>query len=155
MACPSTRRRRGLSIVEILVTLVVVTLLFGPIFALLQSSHRRTLRGGDETIATIYAADVIELVRGGPYEAFFKDGGNPDKDVPLKEVFARSNFFKGYDYSKYDDRFTITVDVGPAGELEPSKMKQVTVKVTWEDKVTKSLTTNPVILATFYSPATL
>lgn len=140
--------------VEVLITLVVVTLLFGPIFSLLQGSHRRTLRGGNETIATIYAADVIELVRGGPYEAFYKDGGAPDKDVPLKEVFARSNFFKGYDYSKYDARFNVTVSVAAAGELEPSKMKMVTVRVDWEDKVTKK-PANPVVLATYYSPATL
>ena len=140
---------------EILVTLVIVTLLFGPIFTLLTESHRRTLRGGDDTIGTIYATDVIELVRGGPFEAFYKDGATPEKDLPLKEVFARSNFFKGYDATKYDDRFTITVDVGPAGELEPSKMKQVVVHVTWTDKVTKKLTTQAVTLATFYSPANL
>lgn len=155
MACRPTRNDRGMSMVEILVTLAVVTLMFGPIFTMLQSSHLRTVRGGDETIATVYAADVIELVRGGPYEAFFKDGGTPDKDVPLKDVFARSNFFKGYDYEKYDKRFTITVDVGPAGELEPAKMKMVTVKVTWEDKVTKKATAAPVIMATYYSPASL
>lgn len=147
--------KRGLSIVEVLVTLVVVTLLFGPIFLLLQTSHLRTLRGGDETIATIYATDVIELVRGGPYEAFYKDGAAAEKDIPLKDVFARSNFFKGYDYSKYDQRFTITVDVGPAGELEPSKMKQVVVRVNWEDKVTKKPAKPGVVMATFYSPATL
>ena len=141
--------------VEILVTLVIVTLLFGPIFGMLISAHRRTLRGGDETIAVVYAADVIELVRGGPFEAFYKDGQTPDKDLELKDVFSRSNFFKGYDVEKYDKRFHITVDVGAAGELEAAKMKQVTVKVSWEDKVTKRTTDHGVILCTFYSPATL
>ena len=154
MACRTrTEARRALSMVEILVTLVVVTLLFGPIFTLIQWSHLRTLRGGDESIATVYAADVIELVRGGPYESFFKDGGTPEKDLPLKDVFSRSNFFKGYDAEKYDKRFTILVDVGPAGDLEPSKMKQIIVKVGWKDKATK--TDKVIKLATFYSPANL
>lgn len=146
-------RTEGLTLVEILVTLVVVTLLAGPIFAVIQFSHLRTLRGGDESIATVYAADVIELVRGGPYEAFFKEGAAPEKDLPLKEVFSRSNFFKGYDAEKYDRRFTITVDVGPAGELEPAKMKCIVVKVAWKDKVTKDRI--KIKLATFYSPANL
>lgn len=154
MVCrPTITSARALTMVEILVTLVVVTLLFGPIFVLIQSSHLRTLRGGDESIATIYAADVIELVRGGPFEAFFKEGGAPEKALPLKDVFARSNFFKGYDSEKYDKRFAITVDVGPAGELEPSKMKQVVVHVAWKDKVTKKPV--EIKIATFYPPANL
>lgn len=154
MACrPIPGSRRALTMVEILVTLVVVTLLFGPIFVLIQTSHLRTLRGGDESIATIYAADVIELVRGGPYEAFFKEGGAAEKGVLLKDVFSRSNFFKGYDAEKYDKRFAITVDIGPAGELEPSKMKQVVVHVAWKDKVTKKPI--EIKVATFYPPANL
>lgn len=157
MVCrPTTSRsrvRRGLTMVEILVTLVVVTFLFIPIFSLIQMSHLRSLRGGDETIATVYAADIIELVRGGPYEAFFKDGATPDKMLPLNEAFARSNFFKGYDAEKYDKRFHITVDVGPAGDIEPSKMKCVVVHVAWDDKLTKD--TKAIKLATFYSPANL
>ena len=142
-----------MTMVEILVTLAVVTLMFGPIFALVQQATRRTLRGGDASIATIYAADIIELVRGGPYDAFFKDGTTPDDNIALKDVFARSSFFKGYDPDKYDKRFTIVVDVDKAGELDPAKMKQVTVHVQWVDKVTKA--TQNVLLCTFYSPANL
>lgn len=141
--------------VEILVTLVVISMLFIPMFAMLQSGSRRTLRGGDASLATVYGCDVIELVRGGPYEAFFKDGAQEEKDLPLRDVFGRSNFFKGYDSSKYDARFTITVDVGKAGDLDPAKMKQVTVKVNWLDKVTNKPTAAPVKLITFYSPANL
>lgn len=148
-----SKPRHGLTMVEILVTLVVVTFLFVPIFTLIQFSHLRALRGGEETIATVYAADIIELVRGGPYEAFFKDGGTPDKMLPLNEVFARSNFFKGYDWEKYDKKFHITVDVGAAGDIEPSKMKQVIVHVAWDDKMTKRPLS--IKLATFYSPANL
>jgi hypothetical protein len=153
MVCRPISNERGLTLVEILVTLVVVTFLFVPIFALIQMGHLGSLRGGDETIATVYAADIIELVRGGPYEAFFKDGATPDKGLPLKDVFARSNFFKGYDAEKYSERFHVTVDVGPAGDLEPSKMKQVIVYVAWDDKVTKK--PKGIKLATFYSPANL
>jgi hypothetical protein len=152
---PTTSRspRRGLTMVEILVTLVVVTFLFIPIFSLIQLAQKMGLRGGDESLATVYAADVIELVRGGPYEAFFKDGGNPDKALPLNEVFARSNFFKGYDWEKYDKRFHITVSVSAAGDIEPAKMKQVVVEVAWDDKVTQK--PRGIKLATFYSPANL
>ena len=77
-------------------------------------------------------------------------GGQLALSLPL-----RSNFFKGYDSSKYDPRFAITVDVGKAGDLDPAKMKQVTVHVTWLDKVTQQPSKAAVQLITFYSPANL
>jgi hypothetical protein len=146
-------RVRGMSIVEVLVTLVVVTMLFMPIFLLITQSHRRALRGGDETIATVYATDVIELVRGGPYDAFFPEAGSPETNLDLRTVFGRSNYFRGYDASRYDDRFTITVDVGRAGEMDPRKLKEVKVKVAWRDKVSNERKAIKVV--TFYSSATL
>jgi hypothetical protein len=143
-----------MTMVEILITMVLVVLIFSAIFQLVQISHRRTLRGGDLTIATIYAADVLELVRGGPYEAFFKDGQTPEKDLDLKTVFSRSSFFKGYDPGKYDSRFDIRVSVGPAGEMPPSKLKQVSVTVTWKERLTGRIP-HPVKMVTFYSPSNL
>jgi hypothetical protein len=139
--------------VEILVTLAILALMFGPLFALIQLSHKRTLRGGDKTIATVYAADIIELIRGGPYDAFLKEGAAEEKGLDLTTVFQRSNFFKGYDVSKYDSRFDVRVDVGPAGDLPRSHMKQVRVTVNWLDTQTKKVDT--LKLVSYYSPANL
>jgi len=154
VASPSPRgSRAGFTIIEILITLVLVTLLFIPIVQLMQLGTKRVYRGGDETLATIYAADIIELIRGGPYEAFYENGQKEEKGLDLKEVFGRSPFFKGYDPSSYIDRFTIAVDVGPAGEIPPKKLKQVRVTVAWKERTTE----NPksIKMVTFYSPSTL
>ena len=143
-----------MTMVEVLVTMVIIVLLFGPVFGLIQQGHKRTLRGGDQTIAVIYAADVLELIRGGPYDAFYKDGSQPEQNLDLKTVFSRSAFFKGYDPAKYDARFDIRVDVGAAGDVPASKLKQVTVWVSWIDKLTKR-PARPIKMVTFYSPANL
>jgi prepilin-type N-terminal cleavage/methylation domain-containing protein len=153
-----TTTRRGMTLLEILLTLVIISILFVPILNLIQQGSKRSYRGGDMTLATIYAADIMELIRGGPYEAFFPDGEKEDKDLTLKEVFGRSNFFKGYDPENYkSDRFEIRVDVGPAGKLSPKKMKQARIKIQWSerDPGRKDPIKHEIRMVCFYSPATL
>ncbi|MBI4872573.1 MAG: hypothetical protein HY814_13515 [Candidatus Riflebacteria bacterium] len=142
------RASAGLTIVEILVTLVIIGLMFGPIFAWIVTSSRAIYWGGDETLATIYASDVIEVIRGAPYDAFFwKD---EELNMTLQDIYTKHPIPQRDDLKKYDERFTILADVTVAGDIPPKVMKMVRVRVAWKDKSTQNK--RELKLVTFYGP---
>ncbi|MBI4866150.1 MAG: hypothetical protein HY816_04285 [Candidatus Wallbacteria bacterium] len=141
-------RRWGLTIVEILITLVLIATVFGGVFVLVMHASMRVYRGGDETLATIYASDIIEVVRGSPYEAFFWK--EPELGMTLQDVFKKHPIPQRDDLDKYDKRFTILTDVMQAGDVPPAVLKKVRVTVVWKDR-TKD-TKHEVKLVTFYGP---
>lgn len=142
------RAARGLTIVEILVTLVIIGIVFGGIFGAVFMGTKQVYWGGDETLATIYGSDIIEVVRGAPYDAFFwKD---EELNMTMADLFNKHPIPQRDDLTKYDSRFTILVDVTAAGDLPPAAMKMVRVRVQWKDKQTEAR--KEIKLVTFYGP---
>ncbi len=142
--------RRGMTLVEVLVTLAVITTLFLPIIIMMQTGTMRVYRSGDETLATIYATDMIEIIRGAPFLAFLPDGHWMD----LREIFVENagRLPSGYDPSRYDPRFIIKVKIAPAGkEYSADSIRMVRVVVQWNQRNTKRPRQREI--ATFYTPA--
>ncbi len=139
-------RRKGMTIVEILVTLVIIGASFTPIIGMLSMSTHKIYWGGDETHATILASDILEVIRGAPYDAFFwKD---EEVGMTLQDIFKKHPIPQTHDLDKYDSRFTIIADVTAAGDLPPSQLKRVKVIVTWKDKKTDK--PRSIALVSFY-----
>lgn len=138
--------RRGLTMVEILITLVVIVAILGPIFLQMRLGTARVYRGGDETLATMYAAEIIETIRGAPYGVFAPN----EQEMTPEQIFKEHNIPEGTDISKYHERFTIRAKVSPVEGYDPLDMKKIEVTVTWEDRTTKR--PKSAVLATFYTP---
>ena len=139
-----------MTLAEVLVTLAVITGLFVPILVLMQTSTIRVYRSSDETLATIYATDMIEIIRGAPFFAFKPDG----KPMGLREIFIEhaGRIPAGYDPSRYDKRFQIEVKVQPAGmeeDYSTNKIRMVWVAVRWKSRRTGQDKTREI--ATFYT----
>lgn len=142
--------RRAMTLAEILVTLAVITCLFLPIIVMMQTGTIRVYRSADETLATIYATDMVEIIKGAPFLAFLPDGHWMD----LREIFVENagRIPSGYDPTRYDPRFIIKVKVTPAGkEYSADKIRMVRVVVQWDQRNTKKPKQREV--ATFYTPA--
>lgn len=61
-------RRSGVSLVEIVLALLLVSLALIPIFSLIQSGTRQTRFNEEHAIATLLAVQVLERFRGEPLE---------------------------------------------------------------------------------------
>lgn len=139
-------RRAGLTIVEVLLTLVLVAGVLGPIFVLMSTGTKRGYRGGDETLATLYATEIVETIRGAPFGAFQAN----DQPMSLQQIFNEHNVQEGIDISKYEPRFSIQATVSAIPDYDPRDMKKIEVLVGWKDRATGQ--DKSVVLATFYTP---
>lgn len=139
--------RRGMTLVEILLTMVMITLVVGAIFTTARQGTMHVYRGGDETLATIYAAEIIETIRGAPFSTFAANG----QPMTPEQVFQEHNIPEGVDISQYPPRFRIEATVSPVEPYSPSKIKHVKVIVNWDDRASQK--TKSAIFNTFYTPA--
>lgn len=140
-------RRRGMTLVEILLTMVLITLVVGAIFTTARQGTIQVYRGGDETLATIYAAEIVETIRGAPFATFAANG----QPMTPEQIFREHNIPEGVDISQYPDRFRLEATVGPAEPYAPTKMKHIKVIVNWDDRASGN--TKSAIFNTFYTPA--
>lgn len=139
--------RRGMSMVEVLITLVLITSVIGAIFMALTQGTRRIYRGGDETQATIYASEIIETIRGAPFGVFQAN----DQPMTPAQIFNEHNIPEGVDISSYPRRFRIEATVSAVEPYSPDKLKQVKVVVSWDDRASKL--PKSAVFVTFYTPA--
>lgn len=139
--------RRGLTLVEVLVTLVLIVSAIAAIFVVLQTATRRSYRAGEETLATIYASDIMEAIRGAPYGAFPANG----QDMTPRQVFQEHNIPESSDLATYDEQFSILARVSPVEPYDPSEMKKIEVVVSWESR--PAGTPKNATLVTFYRPS--
>jgi len=141
-----------MSLVEILVALAVVITIFTPIFSLLSMATIKAYRGGDETVATIYANDVLEIIRGAPFDAFPPD----DQWMDRKQILYEHNIPTGYELDKYEDRYNLKAKVSEVPGYPPNYIKMVTVQVVFQSRLKgESADKKPkeVTLVTFYTPS--
>ncbi len=136
-----------MTMVEVLITLVMVTITIGAIFTALSQGTRIAYRGGDESLATVYATGIIETIRGAPFGTFEAN----EQPMNLEQVFNEHNIPAGVDLSEYPSRFQFEATVSPVEGYSPSRMKQVKLVVSWSDRATKK--TKSAVFVTFYTPA--
>lgn len=141
------RRRRGLTFLEILITLVMVSLVAGSIFQLMNTATRAAYRGGDESLATQYGAEIIETIRGAPFGTFKAD----ERPLTPEMIFKEHNIPEGVDIANYDPRFSIEATVSPVEPYSPREMKKVKVVVSWISRQSKQPRNS--VFVTLYTPA--
>ncbi len=140
-----------MSLIEILVALAVVVTIFTPIIALVSMATIRAYRGGDDTVATIYGNDVLEIIRGAPYEAFMPN----DQWMNMQQILYEHNIPTGYELEKYEKRFVVAAKVSEVEGYPPTLMKQITVEVKFppRKKRPKKDEFRTIVLTTFYTPS--
>lgn len=152
---PHFNKKQGMTLVEILITLAIVVTIFAPIMSMISLSTLKAYRGGDRTVATIYANDLLEIIRGAPYGAFIAN----DQWMTLKQVLYEHNIPTGYFIEKYDDRFSLRAKVTKVEGYPARKIKWVTVECQWKRR-TKGKTksedgkelANSIALISAYTP---
>ena len=146
--------RKGMTLVEILITLAIVVSIFAPIMSMISLGTLKAFRGGDRTIATIYTNDLIEIIRGAPYGAFSAN----DQWMNLQQVLYEHNIPTGYMIEKYDDRFSLRAKVSEVEGYPPGKIKWVTVECQWKKRTKRKdnqgqEVVNSITLISAYTPA--
>lgn len=138
--------RGAFTILEILFGLVLFSLLFGAFMLLSRQGVLQIYKGGDETLATIYASEILETIRGAPFNAF------PANDLPmnLEQIFREHNVPEGVEFENYVEYMNVEAKVSPVPGYDPAKIKQVQVVVAWNDRANNDLPKN-VRLITFYT----
>jgi prepilin-type N-terminal cleavage/methylation domain-containing protein len=150
-----SREKTGMTLVEVLITLAIVVTIFAPIMSMISLSTLKAYRGGDRTVATIYANDLLEIIRGAPYDAFVAN----DQWMTLKQVLYEHNIPSGYFIDKYDTRFSLRAKVSNVEGYPARKIKWVTVECQWKRRTkgeTKSSDgkelANSIVLISAYTP---
>ncbi len=140
------RGRTAFTLVEVLITLLLAVMIFSPIYLMLSHGSIRAYRGSDRNQATIYASDVIEIIRGAPYDAFPPD----DKELSLEDILKNPAVFGDYDAEGFDPRFRITARVSPLEGYDPNKLKKVLVEVAWKSRLSRK--GRKIVMCTICSP---
>jgi len=147
-------KSRGMTLVEVLITLALVVSIFAPIMSMISLGTLKAYRGGDRTIATIYTNDLLEIIRGAPYGAFLAN----DQWMTLKQVLYEHNIPTGYFIEKYDERFSLRAKVSEVEGYPARKIKWVTVECQWKKRIKSKKQdeqerVNSIVLISAYTPA--
>ncbi len=131
-------RRRGFSLIEVLMVLMLISTAILPIYSLIKSSQKRIVRADEKTLATLFGASALELAR----TLGFEKAQNLEREKEFQELVdsARKN---GFDL-KFEQNMV------PVGAL-PGTLKQVfllRIKITISS-IGRAITDSPTL--TFYS----
>lgn len=122
------RRSRGVSLVEILLTMLLVGLALIPILSLIQSGTRQARFNEETTIASLLAAQVIERFRGEPLEWLVTLGTETAEAIDSDELLTPRNDPDAQEFLKLiaGYRRTVRCAAGPGGT------RVLVAKVSWE-----------------------
>lgn len=121
-------RRRGLSLLEIVLALALVALALGAVLAVVPGAHRQAAQSRNRFLASAAAREALESVRSLPYGATVPD-----------EVLAPRRFemvVEGVPTSVLVRVDSLAFAPQAAGRLaaDPSRpYSRVTLKVSWEE----------------------
>ena len=149
------RSNSGMTLVEVLITLAIVVTIFAPIMSMISLGTLKAYRGGDRSVATICANDLLEIIRCAPYGSFVAN----DQWMTLKQVLYEHNIPTGYFIDKYEDRFTLRAKVSEVEGYPPRKIKWVTVECQWKKRTKATMKdgsgkdlANSIVLISAYTP---
>lgn len=122
------KRKNGQSMVEVLITLTIVTLCFVALVVVVVIAVRNARFANNSALANRYAQEGIEVVRllrdqqGWPYIAGLSGDQGLDKNLNLSSGCGSANI---------DGFFTRCINFAPSGS--PVDTSEVTVTVLWAE----------------------
>ncbi len=135
-------RRRGVSLVEILVAVSVAAFAFFPILRLFSHSARDSMKLSDYATARELAAKTLDEVLAQPFEALH-DGASLEFPggyrLPRVERKGQTDFSLDVTVTSLDPEWhvrqkNLAGTVGPVQAYKPpvNELKRVTIRVTWK-----------------------
>lgn len=155
---PSTRRnsrgRKGFSLVELLVAMILIAIVMWPMLTNFLVGARGAMKTGDVIIATNLCAQALEIVRNKPFQNLLP-GRDPLLLPKMDERAIRELVIKTWgempkEYQPFDDRFERELELEPIEEKDGGEKKIALVKVIvhcrWKTKEGKPV--DPLVLCT-------
>ena len=92
------KETKAFSLIEVLITMVFISLAFLPLFNLFQFGQKGTTNNLQEVAATNYASDMVNFVREIKFSDFAKAAGSVESfklssDSQIASFFKRINGF--------------------------------------------------------------
>lgn len=116
-------RRRGLSLLELALAVLVVGLTVGPVYLLIRQGSTGTVQTREEVLAYQAAADVIDAARGLDFgHPMLADGTRECPELPLLAAPVRLD-------GRFRRTLTVTTETVPG---LPYRYKVVQVEVAWQ-----------------------
>lgn len=116
-----SRRRAGISLVEVAVAILLTGLAIGPLYEAIVAGGRQSVATREEVLACGHAADVLDYAQGLPFDDPFLAVGTrdcpqlPGRTLPLPDRFRRT---------------VAVAETRVAGS--PWRYKVLAVRVAWE-----------------------
>ncbi len=137
------KSQKGVSMIEVVFTLAIVSALLIPFLALFLTGARDVKRIGNYNLAILFAQEAIESCKGYPNELLDSDESTDtgiDKKYYLEEAFKSGNKEDGDKYWNKADvngvEYTRTVDIQKINaentDIDNVKLKFVKVEVSWK-----------------------
>ena len=127
-------RPAGFTLIEVIVSLFVLTVLMLSVFTLIKLSLQMTDNNGKYVEAIEIANQKMEIIRNLPYDDVGVVGGIPNGIVPAVETVSRKGNFTVNTYIVYyDDDYDGLIGSSTPDTI-PNDYKIATVKVSWQSK---------------------
>lgn len=132
----SSQNKLGFSLMEVMISLAIISILISGVFGLILLSIRITEENKYAVEAINIANQRMERIRNMPYNQVGTVGGTIPGPIPQMETVVRNGSFDVYTYILfYDDPYdgeigSTTPDINSCG----TDYKIVTIKVVWQGK---------------------
>ncbi len=126
-------KRRALTLIEVMITLVLCAVVFGPLYVVFSSSRKNVLHAQGTSIATSHASSMIAALKQIKYDDLCTMGAV--SDVNLKEPFTLkllgiSSMPKSYSR-------TLSIDLMDTSGDEGGPYFLATVEIRWKPRTIK------------------
>jgi prepilin-type N-terminal cleavage/methylation domain-containing protein len=138
----------GFTMMEVLVTVVIIGTSLVPILSMMIFSHRGTIKVSDMIIAQNLAIETMELYKNKDFETIVElseendikvnekieltGRGGETYDTSGKDINSKPIITYPPDYQRF--KRTIIIDNKQGQGTEATELKIITVKITWVDK---------------------
>ena len=112
-------KQDGFSLLEVLITLVILSVSLLALAALMVTSTRNNAFGGSVTEAATFAQDKLEEFRAGQWDLLVPTTGGPGTDQ--KQGSTGVSYIRSWNIAENGD------------------IKTVTISVTWNDRINHSI----------------
>jgi len=87
-------RRPGFSLIELLIVVMLISAGILPIYSLIKSGQKRISRADTRTLATLFGASAVEMIRTIGFDKVATKNINEDPDFKELAANARKNGFE-------------------------------------------------------------
>jgi len=145
--------RKGLSLIEVIIAIGLISLLFGAIYASYVSILDVVTNSGVRTEAATIASNQIEIIRNLPYDQVGTQGGVPSGILPQVQVVTSTNGFTftlNISVRNIDDPFDGTLGGSP-NDTSPNDYKLAELSI----RCTSCARSVPLVMTTTVAPKNL